>query len=260
MTAARTPDSPALPRGRLALALWVAGMVGVVVIVLASIPNLPELPPEIPLSAVIVGAVVQSGVLLALVCWVGAVLAPRVGLRAPAFEALVRRDRTRSATAALRGQLVPGLLGGLGAGLALVAFGAIAPTALAEAAPLPLAARVLYGGITEELLLRWGVMTLLVWGLWRTVQRGRGAPTSFVLWLGIVIAAVTFGLGHLPAASMITPLTTPIVAYIVLANAAVGILFGWLYWRWGLEAAMLAHGLAHVVAQALAMLATATAA
>ena len=236
------------------LALWVAGMVGVVVIVLASIPTLSELPPQISLRTAILAAMVQSGVLLALVCWVGAVLAPRVGLCAPAFEALVRSDETHSATAALRGQLVPGLLGGLGAGFALVVFGTIAPAPLAEATPLPLVARVLYGGITEELLLRWGVMSLLVWGLWRTVQRGHGTPRSFVFWLGIVFAAVAFGLGHLPAVAATTPLTTPIVAYIVLANAGVGVAFGWLYWQWGLEAAMLAHGLAHVVAQSLAML------
>jgi hypothetical protein len=30
-------------------------------------------------------------------------------------------------------------------------------------------------------------------------------------------------------------------------NTAFGVLFGFLYWRWGLEAAMIAHVLSHVV-------------
>jgi membrane protease YdiL (CAAX protease family) len=35
---------------------------------------------------------------------------------------------------------------------------------------------------------------------------------------------------------------------VVAANALPGLAFGWLYWRQGLEAAILAHALAHVFA------------
>jgi hypothetical protein len=37
---------------------------------------------------------------------------------------------------------------------------------------------------------------------------------------------------------------------IVAANALPGLLFGWLFWRRGLEAAMGAHALAHLFAWA----------
>lgn len=36
------------------------------------------------------------------------------------------------------------------------------------------------------------------------------------------------------------------MTYVVLGNAAFGLVAGWLYWRYGLEAAVLAHAGAHV--------------
>jgi len=37
------------------------------------------------------------------------------------------------------------------------------------------------------------------------------------------------------------------VAWVIGVNTAFGVLFGYLFWRYGLEAAMIAHGVAHVV-------------
>ena len=37
------------------------------------------------------------------------------------------------------------------------------------------------------------------------------------------------------------------MAFVVVANTAFGVLFGWLFWRYGLEAAMIAHAMAHLV-------------
>ena len=38
-----------------------------------------------------------------------------------------------------------------------------------------------------------------------------------------------------------------LLLYLLLGNAAGGLIFGWLYWQKGLESAMLAHIFAHVV-------------
>ena len=40
-----------------------------------------------------------------------------------------------------------------------------------------------------------------------------------------------------------------IVAFVIGWNAAFGLLFGYLFWRYGLESAMLAHALSHVVSE-----------
>lgn len=95
-----------------------------------------------------------------------------------------------------------------------------------------------YGGIVEELQLRLFVMTLLVWVFAVLAKR---MPRPWVYWTAIVIAAVLFGVGHLPAAGKIWELSGIVVFRTIVLNAIGGIVFGWLYWRRGIEMAMLGH-------------------
>lgn len=86
-------------------------------------------------------------------------------------------------------------------------------------------------------------MTILVWLGWRLFQRGKAAPSGTVVWLGIGISALLFGVSHVPsvvAAVGSVPLT--IVAYITLGNALFGLVAGILFWRYGLEAAIATTG------------------
>lgn len=237
------------PRLRLAITMWLAGMLGVIAVVLQVLPVLLSgRAVPLPLWAVSALTVGQSGIALALAVWAGVALAPRVGLRAPAFEAFCTRS---SVMAALRPQWMPGLLGGLIGGTLLIALSRFTPPELLTAAPdvsWPLSARLLYGGVTEELLLRWGFMTLVLWALWRVFQRTAQPPFTSLAWLAIVGSAALFGIAHLPAASaLVGELTFPVVAYIVGGNAAFSILAGLLYWRAGFESAVLAHGVSHLV-------------
>lgn len=245
-----TNASPKMPRLRLGLLLWIAGMLGVVVVTVTMLPQLlGEVALPAPLWVISLASLLQSSVLLALAVWAGVALAPKVGFRAPAFEAAVTAG---SIASALRPQLLPGLVAGVLGGMALFAVGGYAsPAALAEVQQrfaLPILARVLYGGITEEVLLRWGLMTVLVWLAWRFLQGRTGTPRAAYVWLAIVVSALLFGAGHLPAAAMLVgELTAELVLFVVGLNAAFGVLFGYLFWRYGLEAAILAHATAHVV-------------
>ncbi len=274
------------PKTRLVVILWLAGMAGVLSFLLvdlsafiAALP-LPEgtAPPELPSPAVLkLAAMIQPAVLVSFSVLIGVWLAPKVGLHAPASEALAERKPVMSA---LRPQIVPGVVAGLASGVAIVAVWVITkpflPVEFVERALefnkfIPHAVRVLYGGLTEELLLRWGLMTILVWILVRIFGKrstpaakdeaaattdasvpGRdpsaSRPRGIFFIIAIVISAVVFGLGHLPVASLLAGgLTLPIVFYVVTANSLFGIVAGFLYWRRGLEAAMLAHIFAHVV-------------
>jgi membrane protease YdiL (CAAX protease family) len=115
-------------------------------------------------------------------------------------------------------------------------------------ASLPFLMRLLYGGVTEEMLLRWGLLTLLVWALWRIFQRGRGTPRTIHFVTAIVISSVMFGIGHLPlVVALGIAFTLPIVTFIVFANSLFGLVAGYLYWRKGLEAAIIAHMTTHIV-------------
>lgn len=118
-------------------------------------------------------------------------------------------------------------------GVQLLLAPSIAPAKVSNPAHtinIPVAAKVLYGAITEEVLIRWGLMTVMIWLPWRVWQRKSGTPKSVYVVGAMVLTAGLFGVGHLPAATAIRiQLTAPVIAYIVISNMLPGILFGVLY-------------------------------
>lgn len=86
-------------------------------------------------------------------------------------------------------------------------------------------------------------MSLFIWLLSLLFKN----KPNWIYWLGILLAALLFGLGHLPVvlSSIEEPSLTTLL-YIVLGNMVGGSIFGWLYWKKGLESAMIAHAFAHV--------------
>ena len=114
-----------------------------------------------------------------------------------------------------------------------------------------------YGGIVEELLMRLGLMTLLVWLVTRLPGAGQGH--GWPVWVGILGAALLFGLGHLPATAAMVPLTPMVVLRALLLNGIPGVILGWLYARDGLLAAIVAHFSADIVLHVIFPLLTATA-
>lgn len=242
------------PAWRLGMLLWLLGMPGVVAVVWALLPTLAAhqalLP--MPLWAVVLLSGLQTAVLLAVAVALGVVLASRVGLAAPGVSAWLQG---RPVMPALRPQLMPGLWGGLAGAAWLWALSLIAPDALKSSAPasaMSWGVKLLYGGITEELLVRWGVMTLLLWLGWRVVQRGQGQPGKGLVAGAVLLSALLFALGHLPAAQALAgALTVPVVVFVLVGNTAFGLVAGWLYARHGLEAAILAHVLAHLLSSPL---------
>jgi membrane protease YdiL (CAAX protease family) len=93
-------------------------------------------------------------------------------------------------------------------------------------------------------MMRLFLVTLVAWVL---CLASKGTKLRWHLVAAIVIAALLFGAGHLPAAAPVWPLTGMVVLRTLLLNAVAGLAFGWLYWRRGLEAAMLAHFCADLV-------------
>jgi hypothetical protein len=105
---------------------------------------------------------------------------------------------------------------------------------------------ILYGGIVEEIVMRWGLLSLLVLGLWRTLARRAPRPPAAAIVAAVAIAAAVFALGHLPALASAggEPTAGAVVRTLVL-NAVAGVVFGTVFVRRDLVAAMLAHGGAH---------------
>ena len=93
--------------------------------------------------------------------------------------------------------------------------------------------------VGEEVWLRLGVMTILAWLFVRILGHSELRPP--VAWVSIIIAALAFGVMHLPqlaAADAATPIG---IIATIFGNTLVGMVCGWLYWRRSLIAAILAH-------------------
>ncbi|USK61660.1 CPBP family glutamic-type intramembrane protease [Peribacillus asahii] len=105
---------------------------------------------------------------------------------------------------------------------------------------------IFYGGIVEELLLRWGLMSLLIWMMWKVFQRSKPTPSPAISWISIIISSILFALGHLGVNMLAALLTLLILTRMLLLNGIGGIVFGWLYWKKGLEIAMVPHAALHI--------------
>lgn len=238
---------------RLFTVLWLLGFVGVLTLLLLPI-TLPTGNAQLPsLATIRLIQIVQTSVMLTLAVAVGCWAAPRLGLHAPLIADWVEgRSMSIVPNSILLSSLLIGLLGGFLATIISLLAQPYLPTALTNpnsaANTQPMLVRFLYGGILEEILLRWGLMSGIAWVLWRLVQGGDGVPSGMVMWIAIVSAALLFGVGHLPVAFSLTASPTPfLLVYIVGLNALLALFFGWLYWHKGLEAAMIAHMAVHVV-------------
>jgi hypothetical protein len=183
-------------------------------------------------------------------------LAPPVGLKSPLIEGLLDKQPVGQI---MREQLIYGGIGELIGGGLLVGLSALfsswIPQALVdlqERMQPSLWTRFLYGGVTEEILLRWGMMTFIVWLLWRIAMRRR-QPADWVYIWGIIGSALLFGAGHLPIVFTLSEsVQAGTIVYIIGLNSLFGLIAGWLFWKKGLEAAMIAHIFAHVVMVLLA--------
>lgn len=204
-------------------------------------------------------SIIQPAVLTIVFVLLGNVLALRVGLDAPLVRAWAAG---RSGASVLRRQVGPAVIVAVAVAIILTAYslvvvprmidqpGSDAFARLVAAGP-PLATKLLYGGITEELLTRWGLMSLFAWIGWRLAGKPPEAP-AWIFWAAILLSAVLFAAGHLPLlfALMVEP-PSWMVAAVMLGNTIPGLLFGWLFWRRGIEAAIIAHAGAHLISTAV---------
>ena len=245
---------------RLFLILFLSGFAGVLTLLLVDLSAMVALVPVpagseplIITPAIKILALIQPAVLLLVAVIIGIALAPKVGLSAPFAECLAAGGQCLPA---LRTQVKPGLIGAIIGALAIVltslAFRPFFTTQTIErsreiATLVPLPMRLLYGGVAEELLLRWGFMTLMVWAAWRVFGKRIIKPTKTYFVAAILISSLVFGAGHLPIALVLIPgSSSALIPFVIIANSAFGVVAGYLYWKYGLEAAVIAHMVCHV--------------
>ena len=109
---------------------------------------------------------------------------------------------------------------------------------------------VLYGGVVEELMLRLFFMSLLAWLIWKIFFRQAERVPVKVLIAANVVAALLFAAGHLPATWVLFGELTPMILLrCFLLNGSFGLLFGYLYRKFGIQYAMVSHAMFHIVSK-----------
>ena len=223
--------------------LAVLGVLGLATMLFAPLEQL--LPPggHVPKIALLA----QPALLVVGFAALGWWAAPKTGLDAPILGALAEGGDW---FAALRRALVPSLLCAVICGLVIAGFEAIAGEythGRAQAFDMPLATRILYGGTVEEIVFRWGLLSVLA----LAAAKLRARPAA-AFWIANLIVAALFGAGHIPGI-MLTATNPPgwLPFAVLFGNFIIGVILGWLFARRGFEAAMIAHGLAHLVSAPL---------
>lgn len=240
--------------------LWVTAILSTTAVLPYVLELQAKLIAQLPISlpTLIVLQIIQSGLLFAILIFTGLILMSCIGLATPILDSVTNGE---SASGTLHSILPISIGLGFIASILIVGLDALFQPLLInelgdKANALMLTTQPaawkgflasFYGGISEEILLRLFVMSLLAWLGSFISKTSDGKPTAIIFWTANILAAILFGLGHLPTVSSLVPLTTLVVVRTVALNAIGGIIFGWLYKTRGLESAMVAHFSADLV-------------
>jgi hypothetical protein len=250
---------------RTGFCLWIGATIGAICV----LPYLNALFPQafqkateqhgLTAFALIALSIGQSALLLGLMSFSGLWAARKLGLGAPVLDAwlggdAVSYDLRRSTLIAIALGIASGLLF---IGLDLLIFLPLDPNGLGhllqnKQPPAWTGFLASFsGGMSEEVELRLFLMSFLALGI-RYVSDflfpTRSSPlTPAVFWSANIIAAVIFGLGHLPATAQLVPLTPLLIVRAIVLNGMLGVVAGFLFWRRGIEMAMVCHFFADIV-------------
>jgi membrane protease YdiL (CAAX protease family) len=198
---------------------------------------------DIPISVIFIAQFIQSAILFSVAIFSGLYLGKRINFHAPVLEALAaHRDYKEIVKEIFFLSILLGCFSAVAIYVVDYLFTLLGSAITTHQNLAPIWQKLLaafYGGITEEILMRLFLMTLFIWAGTRIVKQKE--PAQLLIVFSILLAAVIFGLGHLPLTASLTQLTPLILVRAVVLNGIGGVVFGWLYWKKGLEAAIIAH-------------------
>jgi hypothetical protein len=193
---------------------------------------------------------VQTLVIVSLCAVSGVYFGPKVGLADPFLQGITQGDMLLSN---LSLQLVAGTIAGIVCTIIWMVcyYGFIRQRLDKESVliteglrhQLGLWTRVTSGGITEEVIFRWGLLSIVMWLLSLLIS-----SEVTVFWISIIGTGILFGLAHLPAnlAAGCKP-SVMLVATAIVGNLWVSIFCGYLFLNYGLISAIVVHILFHVI-------------
>ncbi len=195
----------------------------------------------------------------------GMLAAKPLGLGAPIFSALLYKQPLPSGW---KKGLLTGILTGILGGFVLLLLGEyvfgplIEPDLAASGVNLDVQFTALDGllasfgaAVNEEIMLRLFLLSVLAWLGVKIFRQTSGLGFLTTLWVANLGSTLVFGLVHISNLLILEmPLTLAVVGSTVVMNGMIGLLFGWLYWKHGLESAMLSHFFVDIVLKVITVL------
>ncbi len=220
-------------------------------------------PPVPPLGQLVLYGIIRNLIFLVPAAGIGLLVAPKIGLGAPYLESWL--DGAPRPAEPFSSIVRPALV--WATVTALVAFGidAIFRYGLGVEFPAPeIHARIavpwwrsglasFWAPWAEEIVDRLFLLSLIAWvgmKLFRVSDGGRGR--TIALWVAIVATALFFGWYHIDNEALFAnPVPMIVQVRTVLIILPVGLAFGWLYIRRGLEAVILSHFVIDLIVHAV---------
>lgn len=234
------------------LLLWTIGIIGVLSLLMTPFPISifpKEIQHKINPNTIQYLMLINPLMLITIATIIGHFSARSVGLKTPILDTIFQKERLSSKI--LNDILKYAVAGGIISGITIVILSLLcSPLLPKELTDLEkqfqphFLTRFLYGGVTEEIIVRWGILSLIILVL-KSIFKNNN---PLFWWISILISSVLFGLGHLPITFMLVKNVTPfLIFFIVVSNSIFGIIAGWLFWKKGLEASIIAHIVAHCI-------------
>jgi hypothetical protein len=219
--------------------------------------------PPVVLGALVRSTLVRNLLFLLPAAGIGLLVARRIGLGAPYLESWL--DGAPRPAEPFSSIVRPALVWATITALVAFAIDAIFRYGLGVTFPAPeIHARIavpwwrsglasFWAPWAEEIFDRLFLLSLVAWlgmKLFRVSDEGRGREIA--LWVAIVATALFFGWYHIGNEELFASPVPPIVQLrTVLIILPVGLAFGWLYIRRGLEAVILSHFVIDVIVHAV---------
>lgn len=235
--------------------LFLASIIGAIAVIPFQFTLQGILLSEVPFLGIII-SIITNGVIFFIFTFIGLFLSKKIGFGAPILEKLTEKKEIISPLKSILGISIGlGFLAGFLMIIGDYLLYYIAGTTLTlTTINIPVWIGFLgaiYGGVNEEILMRLLFMSFLIWIFFKIKKTDDEKPTHFSIWIAIIIAAIIFGLGHLTITSELTAITPAIIGRAILLNGIGGVIFGWLYWKRGLESAIISHFSADIIIYAI---------
>jgi hypothetical protein len=194
-------------------------------------------------------ALVQSVVMLLIMTIAGSVVSQRTGLNAPILEALLKGKEGVSALIPI---LLPSILFSFSGLIIFCALYQLLAKYVLDKQSVKAMAKlrtaigisgcVLYGGISEEIIARWGLMNLVTFFALMFVQK-----STVIIWISLFMSSFIFALGQFPTyIAAGCSQSRPFLYSFLVLSLSQSLLFGYLFWQYGLICCILAHMLFHL--------------